>query len=205
MEWTKIPDHWVMEANGFSWTDGADDVGGKARNFRVRYAYDMIFKSLCVDIIEDRADGTSDIVMQNDIYEDADTFHLAVAAFECIFAESGMVKNGQFTKLANLLDLYKKDYSAFASRYVETQQQKIHDAMGLLFSAYKFAKKQQQSPASASEEFGNLVRVDFRAGKKAYKPSDDLLEQVRGAIKDLGDEDSPIIHSFGGGTPTPKP
>ena len=205
MEWIKIPDHLVLEAKGFSWTDGEDDVSGKARNFHVRYAYNMIFKSLCIDIIEDHEDGTSDIVMQNGIYEDADTFHLAVAAFEQIFPECDAVKDGQFTKLANLLDLYKKDYSAFASRYVETQQQKIHDAMGLLFSAYKFARKQQQSPASAAEEFGNLVRVDFRAGKKAYKPSNDLLEQVRGAIKDLGHEDSPIIHSFGGGTPTPKP
>lgn len=194
-----------MEANGFSWTDGEDDASGKAHNFRVRYAYNMMFKSLYVDIIEDRADGTSDIVMQNGIYEGADTFHMAVAAFEHTFPECDAVKDGQFTKLASLLDLYKKDYSAFASRYVETQQQKIHDAMGILFSAYKFAQKQQQSPTSAAEEFGNLVRVDFRARKKAYKPSDDLLERVRGAIEGLSDEDSPIIHSFGGGTPMPKP
>lgn len=198
MEWIQIPDYLKLEAKGFSWQDGEDDVTTKARRFHLRYVYDYAYQTLCVDVIEDRADGTSRIVLPNGIQENRDIFHHAVAAIDCGFPDSDVIKDRKFTHLANLLDLYQDNSSEFGSKKFKRAQKAMQEMFSTLFSAYQYLKKQESGDPTLSEEFSDkVVRVDFKSRKKAYKPADDLLEQMRGAIGRMKNHDSPVTKIFG--------
>lgn len=197
MEWIQIPDNLKLEAKGFAWQDGENDTVTKARHFHLRYVYDYAYQTLCVDVIEDRPDGTSRIILPNGMAEDMQIFHHAVAAIEAGFPSANVTEGRKFTHLANLLDLYQGSYSEFSEAKFKKAQKAMQEQFAELFKAYEYIKKQDQGDPTLSEAFENLVRVDFKSRKKAYKPANDLLEQMRGAIGRMKNHDSPVTKIFG--------
>lgn len=208
MEWISIPDQLRLEANGFAWQEGEENTPSEARHFHLRYAYNYDDQSLYVDVIEDKPDGTSRILLAAGSHENMDTFHHAVAAIECAFPTSAVIKDSKFSRLAGLRDRYQDSYEEFGHvkkieknldlQYEQEDLQKtMRDMVSSLFKAYEYAKKKEQGDPTLCNAFTNLTRVDFKSRKKAYKPEDDLLEQMRGAIGRMKNHDSPVTKIFG--------
>ncbi len=198
MKWIKIPDELMVEANGFAWQETLEkNDETKTKDFHLRYNYSVTRKNLCVDVIEDLPDGTSKIILMTGIYEEPQNMHLAVAAIERIFPESQMVREKEFSKLSELLALYRGSYNKLPEEYFNRYKEDLTDSFAALYAVYKYAQKHKDDGSSVSEKFKNVVEVDFKSGKKADKPDIDLVKKVRGAIKTANDNDSPLKHTFG--------
>lgn len=202
VKWVQIPDELIWEANGHKWQETLETDGDAiTRDFRLRYSYSTTRKNFCVDIIQDCDDGVSRIVFPAGIYEEPQNMHRAAAAIEAIFPTSDMIKDKVFSKLSALLSLYEDEFSQLPKEYFDRYKEDLGKDFLPLWDLYKFARDNTQEGSSVSEQFKNVVEVDFKSGKRADKHDADLLERVRDAIQNANDNDSPLKHVLG----TPKP